>query len=260
MKSNFKKSALAATILMTATLTASADGYDGSAALNFTLNSVTNSDGNPNDLSNLTVSASFQQPTDANDFYAATSGDGVYAANNPAIASGPLSGNSFGGVYSVSATAFNGSVTTNTNGYYTLGFNNTDSVNSYAVDLTLNYTLNADAGGASLQAASQILFNYYYSAGNYLIESASSAFGFGSDYLSTNPLSANNPSDTETLTGSAELVFTLAPGENETFTANPAIFGSVVAVTAVPVPAAVWFFGSGWLGLIGLNRRKLIKK
>ena len=35
-------------------------------------------------------------------------------------------------------------------------------------------------------------------------------------------------------------------------------FGFVVAITpnAVPVPAAVWLFGSGLLGLIGLARRK----
>jgi hypothetical protein len=28
------------------------------------------------------------------------------------------------------------------------------------------------------------------------------------------------------------------------------------AVSAVPVPAAVWLFGSGLLGLVGISRRK----
>ena len=260
MQAYFKKTSVVTAILMVTTLTASADGYDGSAALTFTLNSISNSGGNSSDLSNFSATALFQQPTDANNFYAATSGDGVYSANNPEVTAAPLNGNSFSGDYSVSATAFNGSVTTVTNGYYTLDFKNADGVNSYTVDLSLNYTLNADANGASLQAASQILLGYYYSGSNIVSEAASSAAGFGTDYLSTNPLSVGSPSDTETLTGSAEIVFTLAPGESEAFTANPTIFGTVQAVTAVPVPTAGWFFGSGWLGLMGLSRRKLRKK
>ena len=32
--------------------------------------------------------------------------------------------------------------------------------------------------------------------------------------------------------------------------------GSISGETAVPVPAAVWLFGSGLLGLIGISRRK----
>jgi len=34
------------------------------------------------------------------------------------------------------------------------------------------------------------------------------------------------------------------------------IYGNDPLVSAVPVPAAVWFFGSGLLGLIGIARRK----
>jgi hypothetical protein len=33
--------------------------------------------------------------------------------------------------------------------------------------------------------------------------------------------------------------------------------GESVSVSAVPVPAAVWLFGSGLLGLVGLSRRKI---
>ena len=39
------------------------------------------------------------------------------------------------------------------------------------------------------------------------------------------------------------------------FSANNASFYSM-SVAAVPVPAAVWLFGSGLIGLIGVARRK----
>ena len=37
---------------------------------------------------------------------------------------------------------------------------------------------------------------------------------------------------------------------------DTSIFGSVEPIAAVPVPAAVWLFGSGLLGLVGIHRRK----
>jgi hypothetical protein len=38
---------------------------------------------------------------------------------------------------------------------------------------------------------------------------------------------------------------------------NPVFNGTVAAGPPVPVPAAVWLFGSGMLGLVGVARRKL---
>lgn len=37
---------------------------------------------------------------------------------------------------------------------------------------------------------------------------------------------------------------------------TPAFSGTVAGVSAVPVPAAVWLFGSGLIGLVGVGRRK----
>jgi len=37
---------------------------------------------------------------------------------------------------------------------------------------------------------------------------------------------------------------------------NGVFIGSTIAVNAVPVPPAVWLFGSGLLGLVGMARRK----
>ena len=41
------------------------------------------------------------------------------------------------------------------------------------------------------------------------------------------------------------------------FLADGSVFATVAEVQAVPVPAAVWLFGSGLLGLIGLARKKI---
>jgi len=45
------------------------------------------------------------------------------------------------------------------------------------------------------------------------------------------------------------ITFSLTPGDSVSFTSN-------FDVIPVPVPAAVWLFGSGLLGLFGLSRRK----
>jgi len=252
MKPVLKLPAWSAAVLMATAFTAHADSYDGSAALTFTLNSISNSDGNANDLSDLAISASFQEPTDSNDFYTATGGDGVFTDNNPGIASIPLINNTFSGNYTISATSLNGSVVSNTNGYYTLDFNNTSKVNSYTVDLTLSYLLTADAGGASLAAASAVELNYAYSGSNYVAGSNFTGF----DYVFTNALYPGYTADSESQAGLAGLSFTLAPGESETFTANPFISGSLSATTAVPLPSAIWLFGIAMLGLLGVNQRQ----
>lgn len=46
-----------------------------------------------------------------------------------------------------------------------------------------------------------------------------------------------------------QIKFSLTPGDSVSFTSN-------FDVVPVPVPAAVWLFGSGLLGLFGLSRRK----
>ena len=38
---------------------------------------------------------------------------------------------------------------------------------------------------------------------------------------------------------------------------NPTFSGATIAINAVPVPAAVWLFGSGLLGLVGVARRRM---
>jgi hypothetical protein len=50
---------------------------------------------------------------------------------------------------------------------------------------------------------------------------------------------------------------TVADGESFSYTQTFEIFDpSNPPVSSVPVPAAVWLFGSGLLGLVGVARRK----
>ena len=51
--------------------------------------------------------------------------------------------------------------------------------------------------------------------------------------------------------GSAPITFTLLDQPND---AGPFLSG--VSLTQVPVPAAIWLFGTGLLGLVGMARRK----
>jgi hypothetical protein len=44
--------------------------------------------------------------------------------------------------------------------------------------------------------------------------------------------------------------------ETNSSTTSTSFSGSIVDITPVPVPAAVWLFGSGVLGLVGVVRRK----
>lgn len=63
-----------------------------------------------------------------------------------------------------------------------------------------------------------------------------------------NLLSTNPPGDTEAF---AALKFVQGPDDPEKPGFEDSAFGAVV-----PVPAAVWLFGSGLLGLVGVARRK----
>ena len=88
----------------------------------------------------------------------------------------------------------------------------------------------------------------------------SDALGLGSVSLGFNGDTAN------ALDGSFSFSGYLAPGEYtllidalayiDSATSATASFDYDLQLTAVPVPAAVWLFGSGLIGLVGFARRK----
>jgi hypothetical protein len=214
--------------------------FSSSAALTFTINSITNlNPEHPNDLSGLEVLGSFEQANDPSYFYAVTSGDGAVTANNPSVLPVAVS-DSFSHSFAVSGSVLNGTVDSYHTGWFNLDFNNTGS-DSYDIDLTLDYQLNAEASG--LFANSSVALDYGYTGNSFTGSDRLDAFTF-----------AGFPHDTNNLTGSNGLIFTLGSGSTNSFFADAVITGTLAPV---PVPAAIWFFASGLLGVIGLNKRKL---
>ncbi len=106
----------------------------------------------------------------------------------------------------------------------------------------------ADQGGWAIAPGSSATFDNLF-GGN---STANAGIAFGA--------TGNFYDITGTTTGS---------GIHKTFTENKLDLGTFslsgntltftpVAASAVPVPAAVWMFGTGLLGLLGLNRRKAV--
>jgi hypothetical protein len=215
--------------------------FNSSAALTFTINSITNLNAeHPNDLSGLEVLGSFEQASVLPYFYTITSGDGSVTANNPSVLPPVTVSNSFSHSFAVSGSALNGAVDSYHTGWFNLDFNNTGG-DSYNIDLTLDYQLNAEASG--LFANSNVALDYGYTGNSFTGSDSVDAFTF-----------AGFPYDTDSLTGSNGLIFTLGSGSTGSFYADAVITENLAPV---PVPAAVWFFASGLLGVIGLNKRKL---
>ncbi|MDD4915376.1 MAG: hypothetical protein PHW13_10130 [Methylococcales bacterium] len=249
MKANFNRHMLLAAAVMASMQTARADvNYADSAAITYTINSIYNTNpATPGDLANLSVSGAFQQLYDSNDFYAAASGDGIYTDDTPDIASTPVSGNAFNAVFSVSGDSVSyGTVDTLHTGVFSLNFSNTGT-DSYAIDVSLDYVLNAAANGIYANSA---LFLDYWDTGNIIS---------GSDYVGAGSYTGYS-TDNASQPGSAELIFTLSPGATDSFIAQIAIqssLDSTSTATPAPIPGAFWIFGSGLLGMKGINGRRI---
>ena len=219
-----------------------ASAFASDATLTYTINSVTNLD-HPGVLSDLSILGSFVQ-AGGPDSYAATSGDGAVAADNPSV--GPLAltvGGSFAQSFALSGSAGVGTVDTSYLGQFALDFSNAGA-DHYAIGVTLAYQLNASVSGEN--ADSGIYLDYY---------NLDSSFA-GSDYLNAAllgvPINAKS--------GSSGLYsFNLGPGAAQSLYGGAVINGNLLGTTAaVPLPAAVWLFAPAVLGVFGAARRRKV--
>jgi len=217
--------------------------FSGLATLTFSLNSITNlNPAHPNDLSGLEVFGSFQQATDPSYFYVVTSGDGSVVAVNPSVSVPVAVGSDFSHSFQVSGSAHDGTVDSYHTGWFSLDFNNTGG-DSYLIDVSLSYQLDSVADGLFANSSVSLAYGY---TGN--------AFD-GTDSVGAGTFDGL-PLDAQSKSASTGLIFTLAAGESpQTFFADAVITGNLQAAP-VPVPAAVWCFGSGLLGIMGIGIKK----
>ena len=71
-----------------------------------------------------------------------------------------------------------------------------------------------------------------------------------------NAVSIDNSPVMYDIYGNLNIVFTDTLDSNAGFSGNLEFTADTDSVSAVPIPAAVWLFGSGLMGLIGLTRKK----
>jgi hypothetical protein len=189
------------------------------------------------DLSGVQAQGFFKQAAPP-DSYVTKSGDGTVTANNPDLGPIPV-GSSFTYTFAADGNVTDGTVGSHYLGNFGVDFTNTGSV-SRSIGVTLAYQLNAVASGDF--ADSDVTVDYFNSDDSFA--------GFDSINASTNALANATQSGTSGLYS-----FTLWPNTSEGLYADVTIAGNLQA--PVPVPAAVWLFGSAVAGMGVIGRRKV---
>jgi hypothetical protein len=131
-----------------------------------------------------------------------------------------------------------------------LSFLNSTSDTSYAVQVTLDYSLsvdsNANTATESDSAYTEVMLNYFNSDASFS----------GTDFNTSWANSSEHIGALQVYGSSGLFSFTLAPDDVEVLFADVRISGTMNAsVVPVPVPAAFWMFASALLGLFGVSRR-----
>ena len=219
--------------LLTVQTAQASSAFTSNATLTYTINIITNNT-TPGNLTALGIQGSFEQ-AGAPDSYILTTGDGAVTANNPPL----TAGDSFSKTFAVDGNVSNGTVASHHLGWFDLGFNNTGS-DSYSIGVTLDYQLNAVASGEF--ADSDVTVDFFNSDNSFSGQNAVNASVFALANASQS--------------GSSGLFsFTLGPNASEGLSADVTINGNLQA-SPVPVPGAVWLFGSAMAGMGLIGRRK----
>lgn len=214
--------------------------FSSYATITYTIDSIANLS-NPNSLSGLGISGSFEA-VGSPDSYIIASGDGAVTAYNPNVDPNniPLTvGSTFVQTFTASGTVSDGSVDTSQVGWFTLSLENTGTDN-YTIGIKLDYQLHAEASGTD--ADSKLYLDYYTTDNPSL----------GSDFINASVFALANVTQTDT---SGVVSFNLGSGITQAFNADVKITGNLQATT-VPLPAAFWLFFSGISGLFAFDKRR----
>lgn len=235
--------ALALSLCLTEQALAAAS-YDGNVSLSYLITLLASTNPTAGDDTGLSILGTFQQPSDTASYYGSASGDGLFQTDSPTPASTVVA---IASLYNANLEATGyaefGTVDTLHTGLFGLQLSNT-SAYSYTVAVNFNFGLTAFAEGEF--ASTSIQFDYWNEAG--------SISGF--DYVSAATYTGN-ANDEQSVVNFVPWSFTLAPGATEQLYAQAGILSHVESSSApVPLPAAVWLFGSALVGLMGFSRRK----
>lgn len=249
-KSNVQKYITALTLgVLSVGFTSSASAistFDGSAALTITLDSVTDIQGAAIDAAGnwSVIAEGFEDAAISN-----VVGDASVAINNTIA---PSAGLNIGG--SVSQASHSSGTATN-------GSSLADALTSLYIDVentydgALNFNFSFEAMAAATVSGGTTINDF---AGSAVLVFDDLGFDYADIFSDVSIDGVDNPG---LLTGS--FGFELLDYDVNTISAFVDSYGAISAIgpvteppSAVPVPAAVWLFGSGLIGLVGVARRK----
>jgi len=205
----------------------------------YTINSITDLS-QPAGLSGGSVLGSFDLASVANNPYQSITGTGSITPTLNGTGTSAVPG-SYSRTLQLDTTAADWSeISANYLAWFSLAFNNTSLTDSYAVNLTLSYDLFVSTSGNS--AFSDATVNYY---------NADSSI---SNFAAPDYVQASTQAIASALASNSRVFdFILAPGGAETVYVDATI---TATAAPVPLPAAVWSFLAGLMGILGLKKRK----
>ena len=170
-----------------------------------------------------------------------------------------------------SATVTNGDFSAGTSGWATQG--NVSTTSGYAVLTSAGSVVNTGAFGGtngsmlsqavSVKAGQTVSFDFNFSAGDYLpFNDFSLVVGDGSHLISDVAAVGDFGSSgwhTYSFVSTANfnsLMFLLSNRLDSSF--DSTLFIDNVKIASTPIPAAVWLFGSSFVGLMGARRKKMM--
>lgn len=208
--------------------------FNSSAAVTYTLNSINNLT-NSGSVAGLTITGAYDLDAfSTSEFF---TGDGTASASP--LATGPnvltaVAGSSFTETMLASGNAGIGSVDAFYLGLFGLNFDNT-STDTFQISVQLDYALSTNSNGEN--AASDIILDYY----NELDD-----FGGFDSVAAATPFTL---SDSSSANPSVIYSFTLNGNSFDALYVDAAFSGTLISTTPVPVPAALWLFGSALCSL-----------
>ncbi len=220
--------------------------FDGSAALSITLDSVTDAQGNAVDAAGnwSVIVEGFEDAAITN-----VVGDAAVEINNTIA------------LYDVLNIGDSVSQASHSSGSATNGSSSADALTSLYIDVEntydgdLNFNFNFEAMAAATVVGGTTIADF---AGAAVLVFDDLGFDYVDIFTDVSIDGADTPFP---LTGS--FGFELLDADVNTISAFVDSYGAISATgsevlppSAVPVPAAVWLFGSGLLGLVGVARRK----